>query len=83
MSEMYKPLPQFHGEIFNDGSVRGYLKPDHEKIEGAIMVGDYMIWESIHEPAEIGIAYMPTGEMGTFKTAEFETYIKAFFGLNF
>jgi hypothetical protein len=42
-----------------------------------------MIWESIHEPAEIGIAYIPTGEMGTFKTAEFETYIKAFFGLNF
>ena len=44
MNEQPK-TPQFHGEIFNDGSVRGYLSPDHGKIEGAIMVGDYMRWD--------------------------------------
>lgn len=81
MNEQPK-TPQFHGEIFDDGHLRGYLRPDHEKIEGAIMVGNYMIWDC-NDSESIGIAFMPTGEMGTFKAADFETYIKAFFGLNF
>jgi hypothetical protein len=32
---------------------------------------------------EIGIGYRNTGEMGIFKVADFEPYLKAFFGLNF
>jgi len=32
---------------------------------------------------EIGIGFRDTGEMGIFKVADFEPYIKAFFGLNF
>jgi hypothetical protein len=37
----------------------------------------------LDDPEEIGMGFRPTGEMGIFKTADFEPYLKAFFGLNF
>ena len=46
-----------------------------------IVVGDYMLWKA--GDGEVGIGYQPTGEMGVFKSEDFESYIKAFFGLNF
>lgn len=48
---------------------------------GALVVGDYLLWGIGND--EINIGYRPTGEMGVFKVADFEPFIKAFFGLNF
>jgi hypothetical protein len=44
-------------------------------------IGDYLLWPLNGD--EFGMAYRFTGEMGIFKTADFEPYMKAFFGLNF
>ena len=72
--------PRIFGEVFEDGQFRGSHKiediPNH-----AVVVGDYMLWEM--GDGDIGIGYRVTGEMGVFKVADFEPYIKAFFGLNF
>jgi hypothetical protein len=45
------------------------------------VIGDYLLWTLDGE--DIGIGFRPTGEMGIFKVADFEPYLKAFFGLNF
>ena len=72
--------PRMFGEIFDDGQFRGHMSkadtPAH-----VIVVGDYLLWKL--GDGEIGIGYQPTGEMGIFKSEDFEAYIKAFFGLNF
>ena len=72
--------PRMFGEIFEDGQFRGHMikadAPQH-----AMVIGDYLVWSLGTD--EIGIGYHPTGEMGIFKIADFEPYLKAFFGLNF
>jgi len=72
--------PRMFGEVFEDGQFRGHYKledvPNH-----AMVIGDYLLWPLDGE--EIGMGFRPTGEMGIFKTADFEPYLKAFFGLNF
>jgi hypothetical protein len=47
-----------------------------------MVIGDYLLWP-LDGGEEIGMGFRPTGEMGIFKTADFEPYLKAFFGLNF
>ena len=73
--------PRVFGEVFEDGQFRGSHKvedvPNH-----AVVIGDYMVWP-LDGGESIGICYRVTGEMGVFKVADFEPYIKAFFGLNF
>ncbi len=75
--------PRMFGEVFEDGQFRGHMSkadtlphPPH-----VIVIGDYQMWSLGSE--EVGIGHLPTGEMGIFKTADFEPYLKAFFGLNF
>jgi len=78
---MNDQAPKVFGEVFEDGQFRGSHKiediPNH-----AVVIGDYMMW-SMDVGEEIGICYRVTGEMGVFKVADFEPYVKAFFGLNF
>jgi hypothetical protein len=50
--------------------------------KNTLVIGDYMLW-TLDNPEEIGIGHRKTGEMGVFKVADFEPYLKAFFGLNF
>lgn len=73
--------PRMFGEIFEDGQFRGHMSkadtPAH-----VIVVGDYLLWK-LEGNEDIGIGYRPTGEMGIFKSEDFEPYMKAFFGLNF
>jgi hypothetical protein len=73
--------PRMFGEVFADGQFRGSYKledvPRH-----AMVIGDYLLWV-LDDPEEIGIGHRGTGEMGIFKVADFEPYLKAFFGLNF
>jgi hypothetical protein len=73
--------PRMFGEVLPDGQFRGQYKiedvPRH-----AMVIGDYLLWK-LDGGEEIGIGYRNTGEMGIFKTADFEPYIKGFFGLNF
>ena len=72
--------PRMFGEVFADGQFRGnYMTDDVPK--NAMVIGDYLLWSL--EGGEFGMGYRPTGEMGIFKTADFEPYLKAFFGLNF
>lgn len=73
--------PRMHGEIFSDGQFRGQYKID-DVPRHAMVIGDYLLWP-LDGGEEIGIGYRNTGEMGIFKTADFEPYLKAFFGLNF
>jgi hypothetical protein len=47
-----------------------------------MVIGDYLLWP-LDGGEEIGIGHRNTGEMGIFKSADFEPYLKAFFGLNF
>ena len=72
--------PRMFGEIFEDGQFRGHMSksdiPPH-----VVVIGDYQLWTLGSE--EVGIGFTPTGEMGIFKVADFEPYLKAFFGLNF
>lgn len=72
--------PRMFGEVFADGQFRGHYTiedvPRH-----AMVIGDYLLWPL--EGGEFGMGYRPTGEMGIFKVADFEPYLKAFFGLNF
>jgi hypothetical protein len=74
-------MKEIFGEVFVDGQFRGVEKENTMPKE-LLKVGDYYIW-SVEEPAKIGITYIPTGETGVFNTADFEPYIKGFFGLNF
>ena len=73
--------PRMFGEVFEDGQFRGHMAradvPNH-----TMVIGDYLIWV-LDDPEEIGIGHRGTGEMGIFKVADFEPYMKAFFGLNF
>ena len=73
--------PRMFGEVFEDGQFRGHMAradvPSH-----TMVVGDYLLWP-LEGNEEIGIGHRGTGEMGIFKTADFEPYLKAFFGLNF
>jgi hypothetical protein len=72
--------PQMFGEVFEDGQFRGHYKID-DVPRHAMVIGDYLLWPLDGE--EFGMGYRPTGEMGIFKVADFEPYLKAFFGLNF
>jgi hypothetical protein len=69
------------GEVFDDGEFRGQYKID-DVPKNAMVIGDYLLW-ACNSKEEIGIGYRVTGEMGIFKVADFEPYMKAFFGLNF
>jgi hypothetical protein len=73
--------PRMFGEVFEDGQFRGHYKVD-DVPRHAMVIGDYLLWP-LDGGEEIGMGYRPTGEMGIFKTADFEPYLKAFFGLNF
>lgn len=72
--------PRMFGEVFADGQFRGSYKID-DVPNHAMVIGDYLLWTLDGE--DIGIGFRPTGEMGIFKVADFEPYLKAFFGLNF
>jgi hypothetical protein len=72
--------PRMFGEVFADGQFRGHYTVD-DVPRHAMVIGDYLLWPL--EGDEFGMGYRPTGEMGIFKTADFEPYLKAFFGLNF
>lgn len=72
--------PRMFGEVLPDGQFRGQYKID-DVPNHAMVIGDYLLWKL--DKDEIGIGYRNTGEMGIFKTADFEPYLKAFFGLNF
>jgi hypothetical protein len=72
--------PRMFGEVMADGQFRGHYKID-DVPNHAMVIGDYLLWKVDGE--EIGIGYRTTGEMGIFKIADFEPYMKAFFGLNF
>jgi hypothetical protein len=72
--------PRMFGEVFADGQFRGHYKID-DVPRHAMVIGDYLLWPLDGE--EFGMGYRPTGEMGIFKVADFEPYLKAFFGLNF
>jgi hypothetical protein len=69
------------GEIFADGQFRGHMKLN-DIPKDTLVIGDYLLW-SLQDREEIGIGHRNTGEMGIFKVADFEPYLKAFFGLNF
>jgi hypothetical protein len=73
--------PRMFGEVFDDGQFRGHYKID-DVPRHAMVIGDYLLWP-LDGGEEIGMGFRPTGEMGIFKTADFEPYLKAFFGLNF
>lgn len=73
--------PRMFGEVFADGQFRGSYKID-DVPNHAMVIGDYLLWP-LEGGEDIGIGYRPTGEMGIFKVADFEPYLKAFFGLNF
>ena len=73
--------PRMCGEVFEDGQFRGHYKID-DVPRHAMVIGDYLLWP-LDGGEEIGMGFRPTGEMGIFKTADFEPYLKAFFGLNF
>lgn len=73
--------PRMFGEVLPDGQFRGQYKID-DVPNHAMVIGDYLLW-TLDDKSEIGIGYRNTGEMGIFKTADFEPYLKAFFGLNF
>jgi hypothetical protein len=68
------------GEVFEDGQFRGHYKID-DIPSHAMAIGDYLLWPL--DGDEFGMVYRNTGEMGIFKTADFEPYMEAFFGLNF
>ena len=72
--------PRLFGEIFDDGQFRGQYKID-DVPHHAMVIGDYLLW-SLQDDS-IGMGHRNTGEMGIFKKADFEPYLKAFFGLNF
>lgn len=56
---------------------RGYME-----ISGAtIVVGDYGLSDMDSE--RLIIIHIPSGEAGVFAKADFETHIKAFYGMNF
>ena len=78
---MTNHAPRMFGEIMADEQFRGYYKID-DVPNHAMVVGDYLLW-SLDGGEEIGIGHRGTGEMGIFKVADFEPYMKAFFGLNF
>lgn len=63
----------------NEPKPRRYteLKPTSK----AIFIGDYLVWDI--DSDTFGISHLVTGEAGVFKKADFEAYVKAFFGLNF
>lgn len=72
--------PRMFGEVFEDGQFRGHMsKVDTPPF--VTVIGDYQLWTLGED--EVGIGFRPTGEMGIFKVADFEPYLKAFFGLNF
>jgi len=73
--------PRMVGEVFADGQFRGQYKIDGVP-KHTMVIGDYLLW-TLEDRDEIGIGHRNTGEMGIFKTADFEPYIKGFFGLNF
>lgn len=73
--------PRMFGEVLPDGQFRGHFAKADLPSHGMV-VGDYLFW-SLEGGEEIGIGCRTTGEMGIFKTADFEAYVKAFFGLNF
>ena len=73
--------PRMFGEVMADGQFRGQYKID-DVPNHAMVIGDYLLWP-LDGGEEIGIGHRNTGEMGIFKTADFEPYIKGFFGLNF
>lgn len=74
-------IPKMFGEVFADGQFRGHYKLD-DMPKNTLVIGDYLLW-SLQDGEEIGIGHRNTGEMGIFKVADFEPYLKAFFGLNF
>lgn len=56
---------------------RGYME-----ISGAtIVVGDYGLTDMDSE--RLIIIHIPSGEAGVFAKSDFETHIKAFYGMNF
>ena len=73
--------PRMFGEVFADGQFRGHYKVD-DVPRHAMVIGDYLLWP-LEGGEEIGMGFRPTGEMGIFKTADFEPHLRAFFGLNF
>ena len=73
--------PRMFGEVLPDGQFRGTYKID-DVPRHAMVIGDYLLWP-LDGGEEVAIGYRNTGEIGIFKTADFEPYIKAFFGLNF
>jgi len=73
--------PKVFGEIFVDGQFRGHMELN-DIPKNTLVIGDYLLW-TLDNPEEMGIGHRNTGEMGVFKTADFEPYLKAFFGLNF
>ena len=73
--------PRIFGEVLQDGQFRGVYKID-DVPRHAMVIGDYLLWP-LDGGEEIGIGHRNTGEMGIFKSADFEPYLKAFFGLNF
>lgn len=74
--------PRMFGEVFEDGQFRGHIAKAEQLPNDVIGVGDYVLW-SLDGSEDIGIGCRTTGEMGIFKVADLEPYIKAFFGLNF
>ena len=73
--------PRMFGEVLQDGQFRGVYRID-DVPRHAMVIGDYLLWP-LEGGEEVGIGFRPTGEMGIFKSADFEPYLKAFFGLNF
>ena len=63
------------------GNIPDEVKQDMEN-KGAIVIGNYALW-NLNDDDAFGITFIPTGEMGGFHRADFEAYVKGFFGLNF
>lgn len=75
------------GEVFEDGQFRGSAGkvelPHNTERRLGMHIGNYMLWDLPTEPDLLGVAYIPTGEMGIFKKKDIEPHLAAFFGLNF
>jgi hypothetical protein len=63
------------------GNIPDEIKQNMEN-KGAIVIGNYALW-NLNDEDSFGITFIPTGEMGVFHRADFEAYVKGFFGLNF
>jgi len=63
------------------GNITDEVKQNMEN-KGAIVIGNYALW-NLNDEDSFGITFIPTGETGVFYRADFEAYVKGFFGLNF